>query len=396
MKSILITALAAVLALHTHAQISYEKGYYVDLSDKKVECLIKNMDWDNNPVDFQYKMSETSEPALATIDNVKEFGIGTAVIYKSFYLDIDRSSEKIDEITTNRNPVFKKERLFLRVLVVGNANLYSYKAGEIWRYFYGKSDSTLHQLISKKFRGPNGAIFTNESYKQQLLNDLTCAEISGDDIQKLEYSRTSLVKFFSKYNECSGGGSTLVEERKRDRILIALRPGLNYSTFEVKESEFYGGGMKFEPQAGLRLGLLFEFLFPFNNNKWAITIEPTYQYFKSSGATPSYTATVDYNSIEFPIGLRYYMFLKGESKLFVTVSGIMDYSFDSSLTYNNGQSWDVSSKPTAALGAGYDHKRFSIEVRYLLGRDILNKWAFIPSSYKTASLVLGYRLNRPK
>jgi len=394
MKTILLAALATVFALHTRAQITFQQGYYIDDSGARVDCLIKNMDWDSNPSGFQYKMSDTSEPLLATIDQVEEFGIGTGIVYKRCSVNIDRSSEKMEEITYNRHPVFNKELLFLKVLVVGKATLYSYKGPETRRYFYGMADSIVHQLIYKKFRAPNGMILINEAYKQQLLNELNCKNSSSGEIQGLEYSRTSLVKFFSKYNECSGSVSRVVaEDKKKDRFRLALRPGLNYSTFEINKSDF-SGPIKFEPQTGLRLGLEFEF--SFSNNKWAVVIEPTYQYFKSSPEATSVQGTTDYKSIELPLGVRYYIYLQSEAKLFINAFAVLDYSFNSSLTSGNGQVYDVSSKPTAALGAGYARKRFSLEVRHLFGRDILNEYDFIPSTYKTTSLILGYRLNRTK
>ena len=47
-----------ILATNCCAQISFEKGYYIDNSNQKVDCLIKNVDWKNNPTSFEYKLSD--------------------------------------------------------------------------------------------------------------------------------------------------------------------------------------------------------------------------------------------------------------------------------------------------------------------------------------------------
>lgn len=42
-----------LLTINCYSQISYEKGYYIDNSGQKTECLIKNNDWLRDPTDFK-------------------------------------------------------------------------------------------------------------------------------------------------------------------------------------------------------------------------------------------------------------------------------------------------------------------------------------------------------
>jgi cellulose synthase/poly-beta-1,6-N-acetylglucosamine synthase-like glycosyltransferase len=64
-----------IFALNGFTQNSFLKGYYINNSNERVDCLIKNNDWLNNPTQFEYKLSENSEKKIQTINSVKEFEI---------------------------------------------------------------------------------------------------------------------------------------------------------------------------------------------------------------------------------------------------------------------------------------------------------------------------------
>ena len=77
MKKQLLFLLTIILSFNCYSQISFEKGYYINNSYQKTNCLIKNIDWKNNPT--------------------------------------DRSSEIMDDLNNDKNPTFKEEKLFLKV-----------------------------------------------------------------------------------------------------------------------------------------------------------------------------------------------------------------------------------------------------------------------------------------
>ena len=106
-----------------------------DNNNQKINCLIKNIDWGNNPTEFTYKLSENSELNKKTIKSVKEFGIHNSSKYVRSSVKIDRSSNKVDELDNERIPTFQEEELFLKVLVEGKSTLYSYADASLSRYF---------------------------------------------------------------------------------------------------------------------------------------------------------------------------------------------------------------------------------------------------------------------
>ncbi|WP_417619381.1 hypothetical protein [Oceanihabitans sediminis] len=74
MKKNLLFILIVILSANCYSQIIYENGYYIDNSGNKVDCLIKNVDWKDNPTSFEYKLTENSDKNIATLNTVKEFG----------------------------------------------------------------------------------------------------------------------------------------------------------------------------------------------------------------------------------------------------------------------------------------------------------------------------------
>ena len=56
-------------------QIVFNKGYFINNRNEKIECLIKNYDWMYNPVKIEYKLQDASDIVTAGIDSIKEFGI---------------------------------------------------------------------------------------------------------------------------------------------------------------------------------------------------------------------------------------------------------------------------------------------------------------------------------
>ena len=72
-KIITTLLLFTVFNIGIHAQNSFEQGYFIKNDGSKVECLIKNQDWANNPSKFSYKLNTNSDAQEAQIENIKEF-----------------------------------------------------------------------------------------------------------------------------------------------------------------------------------------------------------------------------------------------------------------------------------------------------------------------------------
>ncbi|WP_340064051.1 outer membrane beta-barrel protein [Ascidiimonas aurantiaca] len=401
MKKKLLFLLLLVLAVTSHSQIIFEKGYYINDSDQKIDCLIKNIDWKNNPVDFQYKLSEGSEIQVATIKTVKEFGVYGVSRYIRATVNMDRSASNVNFLDNKRNPEFKEEELFLKVLVEGKANLYMYEDGNLKRYFYNKGDAAIEPLVYKKYIDEGNKIGENNRFKQQLWVDLKCPDFSMNKIERLEYKKKDLVNFFTDYIKCNDQEFVDFEQsEKKDLFNLTIRPGLNVSSLSIENNRNSSLNTDFDSELGFRFGIEAEFILPFNKNKWAVIVEPTYQYYKSEQQLDEQTnVSVDYKSIELPVGIRHYFFLNENSKLFINGSVVFDLNNESSvIDFDPGTDLDeFKTRNNMAFGVGYKHNdRYSVEFRYFTNRELLGdffgqtrNWS---SDYTTFSVILGYSL----
>ena len=64
---ILFLAIGISYSMKSNAQISYVEGYYINNSNQRVDCLIRNVDGRNNPLEFEYKITEQAEKETLTI-----------------------------------------------------------------------------------------------------------------------------------------------------------------------------------------------------------------------------------------------------------------------------------------------------------------------------------------
>ncbi|OEK09291.1 hypothetical protein A8C32_11245 [Flavivirga aquatica] len=391
MKNLFTFLLLVMSSISSYSQIVFEKGYYINNANQKNDCLIKNIEWYNNPTEFEYKLSEDSRIIKKTIDNVKEFGITNDFRYVRCLVDMDRSSTKISEMSRNRLPEFKKEKLFLKTLITGKADLFLYKEQNLIRFFYSLEEGDLKQLVYKEYRNSQNIIVENIGFQQELLNNLICESISKRDIEYLKYQVKDLVSLFKKYNECGNSEITNYQKKVKngDFFNLTLKAGINNSSLFIKNSSNIGSEVDFQNKISFRTGVEVEFIFKFNKNKWSVIVEPNYQSYKSEKRVRNRDVKVDYKYIQLPIGIRYYMFFNKNSKLFL--NGALATNFNLNSTVGN---LDVESvNNNLNLGLGYKYKnKYSLELIYATESNLLEKYVYWNSDYNNVSVVFGYTI----
>ncbi|UKB83043.1 PorT family protein [Chryseobacterium sp. MEBOG06] len=397
-----------------YAQVKFEKGYIIDQNNVKKEVLIKNKGWVSNPDNFVFKTDENSAEDKGTPSTIKEFGIYNDSKYVTYNGNIDYSSDDISSFSNTKEPKFVKSSVFLKELVAGNKNLYTYK-GHITRYFYSESDSTIQPLIYKKyfFNGNSSQVATNEQYLDQLKTIFADNTNAQSLVNKTQYTASSLTKIFKTYNGENSDGSTaqnsdqsFTETKKKPKFNLSIRPGINfYAPLELKESYRNPG---FPSKSNFRIGVEAELVLPFNKNKWSVILEPTYAQYTNKKTTIRtddnlYNMTMDsYSFISIPVGIRYSMFLNEKSKIFVNVAtNVLNVRTSSSASidvdYDNAVFDKIALASTQSfrgmsLGAGFNyHNKFSVEARFSSSTNILYK--DLPhADLKSFSLILGYNI----
>ncbi|OWP75484.1 porin family protein [Flavobacterium oreochromis] len=392
----------------TFSQINFEKGYFINNLNQKIECLIKNEDWANSPIQFEYKLDENSAVQIQNINYVSEFSIYNWSKYIRATVNVDKSSTDINHLSTQRTPEFKEETVFLKILAEGKANLYFYKDDISQKYYLKLENGPIEPLIYKLYVDKDYAILENLGYKQKLLNSLNCLIIKNIDIEKTSYESTSLVKIFAKFNSCNNeiNNTNYLSKEKRDVFNLNLRVHFNKTSLSSSNSLLTNSNLDYGNNLNLGLGLELEFILPFNKNKWSIIFEPNYSKYSSDLSKPtdsSYytqgiiTNSVNYSTIDLPFGIRHYLFLNKKSKLFINGTYGTSFSINSSyitkLNDTTTNTLDVRPTPNYGIGIGYNFRnKFILELRNYTNQNIISNYIFWSSNYSKFSLILGYTL----
>ena len=401
-KGLLFLVLISV-HFNSFAQTTFEKGYFINDLNEKIECLIKNIDWKNNPSDFEYKLIGSEAVQYGEIQFVKEFEINNTLKFVRATVQIDESN--LNNLDEDRNPRFVTKQVFLKVLIEGKASLFSYENKSSKKYFYKINDSEIEQLIYKKYKIDN-RISENTQFKDQLNSQLVCTSIKWEELKSLGYTQKDLESIFIKYNECVNSSFKQFGNSKRPKSFhLSIRPGLGTQNLTIENSNAAVENVDFGNKLGFRIGLEAEFILPFNNNKWGILIEPTFQKYYSEknsrvGLSPddNYVIVADYKSVELPIGFRYYLFLNDKSKFFINLSYITDFSSNSNIEFLRSDGamippLKIKSGGNFGLGAGYQYNnKLNIELRYHTNREVLGGYQYWTSNYQSVNLILGYTL----
>ncbi len=401
------------------AQIIFDPGYLIMTDGERIECLIRNAEWRNNPSKIQYKLPGTEEVKIAEPRDIIEFGITNKSRYRVGQFKIDRSSIDINHLSLTKEPEFSQEYLMLKYLVSGKTSLLVYQDETFLRFFYETEDSNVEQLIYKLYYNHEGnenenysSYWTkeNNSFRQQLKAYVNCGY--GDNplnnmVGDLDYKASELRTYFNKYNECSNSEYIDFQKlNKRNPLNLSLRPGIGMTKFTYSEQ---GNDVRnIDSSPSWQGGLEFEFLLPFSKDRWAILFEPTYFIFEGQKSeshqliSTTYETKIKarYEGIDASLGLRYYYELNDQSKLFANGSFIVGFPMGESYALpsggypsKTGTYFTFDRSYTIKAGIGYKHaNRLSAELSYVFKRDMLLKYLILEGYLSTVSLTLGYTL----
>lgn len=383
------------------AQSTYLPGYWNDLSGHTTSCLIRFGDWKNNPVQIHYKLSESTPELQLDVNTCSEFAVTGRVKYIRAVVQVDRSSDKLHELSSSRFPDFQQQVLFLRVILEGKASLFGYSDGDRLRFFIGTEAHPIEQLVNKEYYITASEVATNDSFHIQLTRLLECNE--GQISQQLEarYTEKALSALVESYNTCKGSGSVKIKRPSKPLpdFRLHLQPGGGFSSFQVKNFGAHQHDVEFSSQPAFQMGITAEFILPFWNDHWSVILEPNFQKYTGTAKTPgimgypSWDVKLQIQQIELPVGVRHY-FPLGKSFVYIDASMLFAKPLNSKLTYSyTPYQWTVSSSVNYQVGAGwFSGRRISAAIRYKAPTDLLRSFNFWKSSYSQFLFMLGYRI----
>jgi len=402
-KSLFSLLILFICTLSSDAQIAFEEGYIIDNEGTKINCFIKNKDWRTNPEKFEYKTTLDAEVQVGQLDAIQEFGIVNRQKYVRTEAAIDQSSSELKKLSLNRKAEFQTKTVFLKVIIEGEANLYYYEMKNLRRFFYSIKGDSIIPLIYKKYLAEEQLMKENNRYQQQIFLALKC-KITSTSPDKIQYTKKSLANYFEKYNECKKSDFINFEKiYGRKKFSLSIKPGVIINSLTM----FSSGNKTVQHKnlIGYEIGVSLEQYLPFNNSKWSLLAEPNFQFINADKTSPNIffpnetvNTVLDYQSIEIPIGIRHYIYLNEKSTLFINSFAIIDFSLNLEINHRNSFTF-TNDTPLLnfSLGAGYEYQsKYSIEVRYLTRRNLLNDSINFSSDLRGVTILLGYRFHKKK
>lgn len=348
------------------AQITFKKGYVIDNQNKRIECLIKDNDWKNNPQFVNYQIDQNSEILKGNLETISEFGIYGKSTFKRANIDLDVSSDELSKMTFEKDPILEKKVVYLKILVDGEAKLYSYSFGEANKYFYSLGVSnTVIPLVFKKYRSSKG-YSENLSFKQQLIEQINCGNQDLYVLNSLKYNEM-LIKYFAEFNTCRGGDSGIIKEnslehKNRDFINSNFNLGLGYSKLRLKYINGPNPSRVWDNSIEYRIGIRSAFIFPFRMNKWSIVIDPHFYYNPKVREDTQDVYESEFKYFTIPFGISHKVFLNNNSNLNISIL----HNVGANKNDPDVGALNMSLRPARMinLDIGYEKKKFGIFVRY--------------------------------
>lgn len=388
MKYIVCLILCSVIA---KAQLKYEPGYYVDIKGNKNECEIKNYDWQYNPSAIE--ILENGQSKTMSSSEVLEFAIGPGKKYISTTVSVDTSSDNLRnmKLSSTIRPLWQKQKVFARVLVEGKMNLYSLKTESYLRLYYKHTTDSITPLVYKKYFVSKSLVGTNKQYLMQLEKLLDCGGLSENI--KSKYTAQELSALVTKYNQCTNSLVSNYRFEKRVKFNVKATVGINYSAYKasidgalfVTEADF---GYKVTPRIGAEL----EMMLPYWENRWSLVFDPNYRTYKADVEEKGNYYSVNYQSIELPLGVRTHFYFKQDLQIFVDILYIADNHLGDTPISMDGTEFHEKSAANYGIGIGFSSKNISISTRFNSLRDISFEYVSLNDSFKNFSLIASYKL----
>lgn len=394
-KIYILLCVVLVSTLSIQAQTKNKKGYYIDNSGVKKEGLIKDLDWGITPDSFTFYTSEGATEQTITLDQASIFVIENSSKYERHQVNIDQSSNKLNDLGRDRNPSMKIETAFLKVELEGALKLYSHTIVEGPRFFVQKEGDLIYPLIYKRFLTYDNKINENNYFQQQLAVDFSCEGLYFDT-STIKYQRDDIIKYVKKYNSCKGGDSKIIGKKEESNpFKLHFIAGANFNSLKIKDA----GNRNFDFGSSVNpiIGLEIEYILPNSNNKWAAFFDGRYTSFSADGISSfdsvltevvfTQQVNADQRFFDVSIGARHYFFLTPSSKIHLGINYGLEIISNTDITYELSDDFISNGDGSLGLSAGYSWENFRGEIRYNTQKDHIKS----KSEYTSMMLTLSYR-----
>ncbi|HLN94930.1 MAG TPA: hypothetical protein VK183_04780, partial [Flavobacterium sp.] len=268
---------------------------------------------------MEYKLTETSESQTIGIDDFSAFSVGVTK-FERYTVDIDVSGSTAQTLSTEKQPKWEKQTVFLKVVVEGETTLYSYATSSTLRFFYARKGETPVQLVYKEYLKDDNSIGTNNFFRQQLF--LLAGSPASDKkaIEKLNYTEKSLSAFFLSLHPQATSTAAPVDRRSvgKTNWQFRLNAGVSFARLEGSD---YDNTFPFSaPVTTPVVGFDAQYTLPMGRNKWSLFVSPNFERINQDNDYTHQAKPVKVNShinrLQVPFGVRHHIFFTDTNAVF--------------------------------------------------------------------------------
>jgi Outer membrane protein beta-barrel domain len=384
----------------TTAQVNFVAGAIVKLNGDTIKGEIDYQQWAFNPKTIRFRANASESGKSYTCKDIKGFSIKenderyqTAIVkVNNEPIDTRKmiSFASIDSI--NRNFELDLDTVFLLTLIQGRINLFelTYDTDGKTHFFTQKDNSKLEELRYRQVKILNRdtfAIYTDETYKNQLRSMTNDCLSEVLYFSKIPYTKPEIVAIIKKFNVCSHQLSYATKVETGERY-FSINTGIAQPVFSVQDYYNYIAKTSYG-QILPTIGISFEQSYNRMRNKVGLGVNLNFAFYKTNFNTKDviYNSTIDYTvnttAVNLSLFLRYSL-TAGKIQPYIK-SGIgLSY-----LTNSNVEVVEIQNNSTAREKiAGIEIN--PLQFRYLIALGVkINKF-YIEPRFDRSIAALGY------
>lgn len=377
-------------------QNNFKKGYIVTTAGDTLQGEI-NFNWNLKPSTLSFRQGAFSNSY--DVDDVSSFQIKGGDLFVQRDVELDASPTVLDKLLEIGQDQMEPARLFLKVLVLGNANLYQSYDEKRQRLHYfietADSDGTV-ELIENRRKVPRdteelgndisriaGLVKTQDKYKQQLTYLLQSCDRSFGEIQKMDaLKQKAIMKVIESFNTCYSNQIVYRQDKKLNgtKFELGIMAGMQLMDV-VLESEFsFSGQLNTDPYLTPIVGLDAQFFFS-NRRVLSMSLQAYYSRFETSEtfferrAVVSGFSTINYEWEQFTNQVKFNFNFGVSDKFFFANTGfginwignaVGDKSFDTG-SQSSVINQNKDSHLMLSFGGGYQHKKLRAALDFDIG-----------------------------
>lgn len=298
MKKNILFSLFLLATLVINAQDIWQPGFIVKQNNDSIHGLILSKSTFTNYSICKYKKESNSEVKIYLPNEIKSYGVVDGATFESRWLE----------------PTSKDSLYFLKVLAKGKASLYQHK-----EIFYLEKDTALYELSVKDYIYESSK---GVSYKKTTTKHIGILTYQLRDypelttkIQSIRLAPKPLTQLIDKYNNFFNQSEKIQTKKKWITLEPFISAGVNISNiqydycklntiplmgdFKDESTPYISVGTYFTSP---RVSKAFSIYFGLNLSSY----QWNSQFSRESNATDYfYNVSVEYTSLETPIGVRY-------------------------------------------------------------------------------------------